>query len=361
MKKMMSMVLSGALAVSLLTGCGSGAGPADSETSAGVSSTGDVTETADNKDAGKLVIYSPNTEDMVNTIIPLFEQETGIKVEIISAGSGELWKRIESEKENPYADVTWGGMRTVYANNLDLLEEYVSVNNDDIPEEYRNVEGKITLYCLDGSNLLVNTDLIGDVKITGYKDLLNPELEGKIIMGDPASSGSAFAHLTNMLLAVGGDYTSDEGWDYVEAILTQIGGKVANSSSVVHKGVADGEYTVALTYEDPSASYVRDGAPVEMVYMDEGVVYLASATGIIKNCKNPENAEKFIDFIVSKQAQDIFGTQLTARPVRSDAELGDYWKSLDEINLIYEDYDYVAEHRNEILDRYKEIFTRIAQ
>ena len=361
MKKFVSMVMCGTLAASMLAGCGTSTAPVNSPTT-GDAQVSDTTSTAAaSQDAGKLVIYSPNTEDMVNTIIPLFEQETGIKVEIISAGSGELWKRIESEKENPYADVTWGGMRTVYANNLDLLEEYVSVNNADIPEEYQNVGGKITLYCLDGSNLLVNTDLIGDVKVTGYKDLLNPELEGKIIMGDPASSGSAFAHLTNMLLAVGGDYTSDEGWDYVEALLTHIGGKVANSSSVVHKGVADGEYTVALTYEDPSASYVRDGAPVEMVYMEEGVVYLASATGIIKNCQNPENAQKFIDFIISKQAQDIFGTQLTARPVRSDAELGDYWKPLDDINLIYEDYDYVSEHRNEILERYKEIFTRIAQ
>lgn len=354
MKKFIAIVLSGVLSISILTGCGAQSTSSKAESA-------DTSVSGDTQDGGKLVIYSPNTEDMVNTIVPLFEQETGVKVEIISAGSGELWKRIESEKENPYADITWGGMRTVYANNLDLLEEYVSSHNEEIPEEYRNVNGKITLYCLDGSNLLVNTDLIGDIEVKGYEDLLDPKLEGKIIMGDPASSGSAFAHLTNMLLAVGGDYTSDKGWDYVENLLTHIGGKVANSSSVVHKGVADGEYTVALTYEDPSASYIRDGAAVNMVYMEEGVVYLASATGIIKNCQNEENAKKFIDFIVSKQAQDIFGTQLTARPVREDAELGDYWKSLDDIKLIYEDYDYVSEHRDEILERYKAIFTKIAQ
>lgn len=312
-------------------------------------------------DAGKLVIYSPNTEDMLNTIIPLFEKETGISVEVISAGSGELWKRIESEKENPYADITWGGMRTVYANNLDLLEEYVSVNNDAVPKEYQNVAGKITLYCLDGNNLLINTDLIGDIEVNGYADLLVPELKGKIIMGDPASSGSAFQHLTNMLLVMGGDYTADAGWDFVKEMLIQIGGKVASSSSAVHKGVADGEYVAALTYEDPSASYVRDGAPVKMVYMDEGVLYLASATGIIKGCKNLDNAKKFIDFIISKEAQDIYGTQLTARPIRADAELGDYWTPIDQIKLVYEDYDYVQEHREEIINRYKEIFISVAE
>src|SRR5690625_6276929 len=51
----------------------------------------------------ELVVYSPNSEDIINTIIPMFEKETGIKVELISAGTGELIKRIESEKDNPYA------------------------------------------------------------------------------------------------------------------------------------------------------------------------------------------------------------------------------------------------------------------
>ncbi len=73
----------------------------------------------------------------------------------------------------------------------------------------------MTPYNSDGSCILVNTDLIGDIKIEGYEDLLNPELKGKIAYPDPASSSSAFNQLTNMLVAMGGDYESQEGWDYV--------------------------------------------------------------------------------------------------------------------------------------------------
>ena len=40
-------------------------------------------------------------------------------------------------------------------------------------------------------------------KFTGYKDLLLPELKGKIAMGDPTASSSAMAELTNMLLVMG--------------------------------------------------------------------------------------------------------------------------------------------------------------
>jgi iron(III) transport system substrate-binding protein len=309
-------------------------------------------------EGGKLVIYSPNTEVLVNNIIPVFEKSSGVTVELISAGTGECWKRIESEKNNPIADVIWGGQ--VQNSNPDLLETYVSVNDGYVLPQFRNHDGKLTRYCLDGSVLLVNTELVGNIKIEGYADLLNPALKGKLIMGDPANSSSAFAQLSNILYDMGGgDYLSEAGWEYVRRLLVQIEGKIGQSSSVVHKGVADGEYTASLTYEDPSASYIRDGAPVKVVYMKEGVSFLPATSGIIKNCKNLENAKKFMDFITSKEAQDIIGTKLTVRPVREDAELGSYMTPFSEINMIEEDQNKLGAAKTEIIERYKQLITSI--
>lgn len=337
--KIIAIFTSIVLGVTCLTGCGGS------------------TENKDDAQSNKLVIYSPNSEDIINTIIPSFEEETGIDVEIVSAGTGELFKRIESEKNNPYADVLFGGSRAQYMQKPELFEEYVSKNDSNIMDEYKNKTGYITHYVADGSVILVNKNLIGDIKVEGYEDLLNPELKGKITGADPTSSSSAFAQLTNMLLAMGGDYTSDEGWNYVKNLVSNMEGKVASGSGAVHKSVADGEYTVGLTYEDPSASYVISGAPVEIIYPKEGTVFLAAGSGIIKGAKNIENAEKFIDFITSKTAQDIFGTQLTNRPVSKDAELGTHMKSMDDINLIYEDTDYIDAHKDEIVEKYKSIIT----
>jgi iron(III) transport system substrate-binding protein len=307
---------------------------------------------------GKLVIYSPNSETLVNTIIPAFEASSGITVELISAGTGECWKRIESEKNNPIADVIWGGQ--VQNSIPELLETYVSVNDGDVLPQFRNSDGKLTRYCLDGSVLLVNTSLAGNTRIEGYADLLNPALKGKLIMGDPTNSSSAFAQLSNILYDMGGgDYLSEPGWNYVRQLLVQLEGKVAQSSSVVHKGVADGEYTVGLTYEDPSASYVRDGAPVKVVYMKEGVSFLPATSGIIKNCKNLESAKKFMDFITGKEAQDIIGTQLTVRPVRDDAKLGSYMTPFSAINMIEEDPDKLGAVKTEMIERYKQVVTSL--
>ncbi|MDR2898949.1 MAG: extracellular solute-binding protein [Clostridiales bacterium] len=374
MKKGLALLLGLTLAMSVFTGCTSGGAEAPQTSDAPAESAEAPAESAEAPESeapaeeanaeggGDLVIYSPNSEDMINVIVPLFEKETGIKVELISMGSGELFTRVESEKNSPNADVAWGGGRATYYNNLGLFEDYTSANNDSVMDEYKNDTNKITLYCLDGSCLLVNKDLTEGITIEGYADLLNPELKGKISMGDPANSSSAFAQLTNMLLAMGGDYTSDAGWKYVEDLLVNTEGKIASSSSQVHKSVADGENAVALTYEDPAASYMKSGAEnLEVVYPTEGSVYLPAGSGIIKGAKNMENAKLFMDFIVSATGQDAFGTQLTVRPVSANAALGDYMTPLSDIKLIYEDYDYVQENKDAIVEHYMDLYTTIAE
>ncbi|AJY77703.1 iron ABC transporter substrate-binding protein [Paenibacillus beijingensis] len=311
--------------------------------------------------SNKLVVYTPNSETMINALIPIFEKQTGITVELVSAGSGELIKRIQSEKGNAYADVMFGGAFELFNANADLFEKYVSPNDQYLLEGHRNTTGFMTSYVSDGSVMLVNTNLAGDIQINSYADLLKPELKGKIAMADPTNSSSAFHQLTNMLKAKGGDYTSDPGWNYVGGLIENLDGKIAGSSSKAHKSVADGEYMVALTYEDPAASYVRDGAPVRIVYPSEGTVFLDAVAGIVKGAKHEENAKKFIDFLISKEAQDALGTETTNRPLRTDAQLGSYLTPIDQIKMIEEDVVYVSDHKKDIIEKYTDLFTSLSK
>lgn len=321
---------------------------------------GEVTPTPEDEvvTTDKLVVYSPNSEGLMNSVVPLFEKTYNVKVEVIQAGTGELIKRIQSEKDDPYADVMFGGAHSQYISNPDLWENYVSPADTTLPEPYQNASGFTTSYVLDGSLLIVNKDLIGDIKIEGYEDLLNPALKGKIAMGDPATSSSAFAQLTNILLAMGG-YESEEAWDYVGKLIEQLDGKVASGSSAVYKSVADGEMIVGLSYEDPSAQLVRDGANVELVYPKEGSVFLPATTGIIKNAKNMDNAQKFVDFIITQEVQDIFGTTLTNRPVLEQAQTADYMTPIADIVLIDEDREWVNSHKDELAAKYTDLFASL--
>ena len=222
-----------------------------------------------NTSSDKLVVYSPNSEGLINAVIPAFEEKYGVTVDLVQAGTGELFAKLETEKNDPIADIIFGGSHAEYSMSTDLFEKYVSPENENVIESYRNDTGYYTSYTLDGSVLIVNRDVVGDMEIKGYKDLINPELKGKIASADPANSSSAFAQLTNMLLATGG-YDDDGAWKYVKDLYTNVDGKISSSSSNVYKTVSDGEMGVGLSYEDPVARLINDGANVEIVYPEEG-------------------------------------------------------------------------------------------
>ncbi|WP_323015894.1 extracellular solute-binding protein, partial [Devosia sp.] len=207
-------------------------------------------------------------------------------------------------------------------------------------------------YQADGSNLLVNTD--AGVTITSYADLLNPEYKGKIAFGDPMNSSSAFAQLTNMLKAVGGDYESEKGWDYVRDLVVQLDGISIGSSSQVAKDVASGEYVVALTYEPLSLNFVRSGQPVEIVYPAEGAAFLPATIQLIKGGPNSEAGKAFIDFIISEQGQTILAEETAGRPLR-DGVVKPGLPALADIPTVEEDGAYVSAHRDDILAKYKAI------
>ena len=304
----------------------------------------------------KLVIYTTVSKGVVSELVPMFEKETGIKVEIVRAGVGELIKRIQSEKDNPLADVLWGSaLASLQAAGEPYFEHYVSANNDAMVDRYKNVEGWVTRHSLAVRCMLVNKNLIGDIPVTGYADLLNPALKGKISHVDPSASSSGYGHLCNMLFAMGGN-DLDKGWEYVDKFCANLGNKLLNSSSAVWKGVNDGEYTVGLTYEEVALQSVKSGAPVKIVYMKEGCFVEPNCTAIIKNAKNLENAKKFIDFLTGKGAQSMLINKLNLRSVRKDVEMGADFTATEDIPLFNADTSMSGKMKKAWLAKFKVLF-----
>ena len=132
---------------------------------------------------GTLSICSPNSDGLLS-IIPLFEERTGIKVQVESLGTGDCMKRIASEASQEFCtfDLMYGGSLANYEANKDLFQDYVSAEDANLMEAYKNTRGYCTNYTIDGSVLLVNTDMLAElgVEVTGYADLLKPELVGKL-------------------------------------------------------------------------------------------------------------------------------------------------------------------------------------
>ncbi len=339
LKKWVATALGAVVMTAALAGCGG-------EDKAATSEEGD----------NRLVVYCPHPIAFINPLVEEFEKSSGVKVEVIAAGSGELLKRVESEKANPLGDIFWGGSLNTMKPKADLFENYTSVNEDHIQPAFKNVEGPLTRFTDIPSVIMVNTNLIGDIKVEGYEDLLNPALKGKIATADPSKSSSSYEHLVNMLYAMGNG-NPDNGWAYVEKLCSNLDGKLLSGSSAVYKGVADGEYTVGLTFEEGGAKYVADGAPVKLVYMKEGVISKPDGIYIIKNAKHMENAKKFIDFITSKEAQTLITQKLHRRSVRDDVPAPQGLQDKSTINIIQDDENVVNQNKKAWLDKFKDIFT----
>jgi len=316
---------------------------------------GDKAEVSDSG-SKELVVYCPHPVEFINPIISEFEAKTGISTEVVTAGTGELLKRIEAEQANPLGDILWGGSLSTNSPKKDMFEVYTSANEDAVLDDCKNTEGMLTRFTVIPSVIMVNTKLIGDIKVEGYEDVLNPALKGKIAFADPSKSSSSFEHLINMLYAMGKG-NPDNGWDYVKALCKNFDGKLLSGSSAVYKGVADGEYTVGLTFEEGAAKYVKDGAPVKVIYMKEGVISKPDVVQIIKGAKNMENAKLFIDFVTSKETQTLITNELCRRSVRKDVPAGNGLTPTSEINLITDDAKLVLESKQAWLDKFKDIFT----
>ena len=307
-----------------------------------------------------LVIYSARNERLNNIVIPAFEAATGIKVEMITGSSGEVLQRVKAEVEsgNVTVDIHWAADETMLAANRALFEVYVPTENDKLLPAFQNDgENCFNSAYAEPNVMIVNTAMLEEmgIEVNSYADLTQPQLKGKIISADPANSSSAFQCLIGMLYGMGdGDPMSDKAWDFIDKFLVNLDGKIASSSSQVYNGVANGEYAVGLSYEDPCVELEATGEhPVKVVYATEGVIFPGESVQIIKGAPHMEAAQKFVDFVLSEESQNAVAAELNLRPLRAGVPTNAKMIPTDELKL-FDTYSakYIAEMKPTIVATY---------
>lgn len=300
-----------------------------------------------------LTVYSPHPAETINLIVKEFKEKTGIEVDVVAAGTGELLKRVESEDGRPLGDVLWGGGAESLASYAQYFEAYKSPELENIDAKYYDKDyrwiGESPLPMV----IMYNTNLVSEEDAPkGWSDILNPKFKGQIAMADPAKSGSAYTIMATMVEAYG---QGETGWKFIRDFYANLNGKILTSSSGVYKGVGDGEYAIGLTLEKEAIKYVLSGAPVKVVYPSEGTSAVPDGVAIIKDAKNMDNAKKFVDFVLSKDAQEIMSKELSRRSIRNDAKAPEGLEALDTIKLVNYDFNWAAEEKDANLQKWKDI------
>jgi iron(III) transport system substrate-binding protein len=302
----------------------------------------------------KVVIYSSNDDTLHKLVFTAFTKETGIAVEPISAGSGVVMKRIQTEKDRPGGDIVWGVSRSLLDTNKQYFSAYLSKNHDATPAEYRD-PGNLWI----GNNLhllviLQNTKALPeDQGPKTWADLLDPKWKGKIAFTDPANSGSAYSTLTMLVDHWGG---GDAGWSKVKELLANT--KVLNRSSLVFQGVGNGEYPLGISLEYAGYVWAAGGAPVKTIYPVDGTIAQMEGVAIIKGGPNLDAAKAFVDYINRKDVREMILKATFRRPTRSDLDLSSLpggLPPLSQVKLVNYDEEGWTEKRTKTLEQIKDV------
>lgn len=314
---------------------------------------------------GSLVLYSSANDEEYYMIVDAFSAKyPNIKIECVQGGTGELLARERAEAANPQADIQFGGLS--YSHSVtyaDLWEEYVSPNNAKLPDAFKSANNMVTLKSINLQCLLVNRALEKKLgfEISSLEDILRPELKGKISFADPNLGSTAYRWLTCILYVMGnGDPDSDAAWQYIEKLIQNLDGKLANSTATAHKNVKNGEYVVGFTSESNANAYLADGFGDELkvVYPKEGTTAPSYGIAMIKNCKNMDNAKLFVDFIISDEGQQIYADS-SFRPANTNFKNSrEYIQDIGNIKIVTENEDYIADNQQEILDRFNNLWAK---
>lgn len=273
---------------------------------------------------------------------------------MVTGGTGELLNRVSAEAGNPGADVFWGGGAESLEAFSDHFDSFVSEEDDSIPADFKSPTNLWTGFSALPMVIMYNEDMVPENDAPkSWKDLLDEKWTGKIAFTDPSKSGSSYTQVVTMLFAYGDD--GSDGWDFVTDFIGNLDGTILSSSSMVPKGVADGEFPVGVTLEEAAYRYIAGGAAVNVHYPEEGTSAVPDGVALIKDAKNEDNAKTFIDFLVSKDVQEMIVEDFNRRSIRDDVDPPEGLISSEDIPLVEYDFDWSASNKEEVLDEFQQI------
>lgn len=256
------------------------------------------------KYSGKVMLYSSMQEAQLQAVEEAFEKAyPGIDMEYYFASGGKVLTKMTTEAQGGQiaADVVWLGDPCDYEGfkNYGWLEKYSSPEEDHIAKAYIDSDGYYTAGRLVTMGIAWNTTLVKeDEAPKTWEEVLDPKWKNQIIMTDPTQSSTSKYWMAVLM------QSEKYGEDYFKK-LYQNGCQLESGTTATHNRVADGSYKIGICLDYVSATLIEEGSPMNFHFTSNDVCTMTSPVALIKGCANQENGKHLIDFLLSKEGQEV--------------------------------------------------------
>ena len=257
-----------------------------------------------------VVVYTAVEQVYCEELFGRFEEETGIQVRAVYDTEANkttgLVNRVISEADKPVCDVFWNNefIQTIDLQEKGLLERYVPAGTEDIPQAYRDAEGYWTAFGGRARVMLVNTEL---TKEEDYPESVYDFVNGSFAGEDLALAYPMFGTTRTQAAAMYAQLGEDAAREFFRQVRAR-GVQIVDGNSVTKDMAAAGQVMVGYTDTDDAKDALKDGAPVVMIFPDQGedgmgTLITPSTAALVKGAPHSENGKKLLDFLVSAETE----------------------------------------------------------
>lgn len=290
----------------------------------------DTTETSGDETAGNEVnLYTARHYDVDDELYKKFEEETGIKVNLIKGEADELLERIKREGDATQADLflTADAGRLHRAKEDGILQSVSSdVLDEQIPANFQDEDQMWYGLTKRARVIMYDKEKVDPSDLSTYEALTEDEWAGRVLIR--SSENIYNQSLLASFIELNGEEEAKE-WaaGMVDNFARDPEGGDRDQAKAIAAGV--GDVAIMNTYyfgqmlnsEDPEEVKVAESLDVFFPNQDTtGTHVNVSGAGVVKSAKNQENAIKLLEFLSAPEAQETFASVNYEYPVNEAVE-----------------------------------------
>ena len=260
-----------------------------------------------------LYVYGACDEEYVNAAAYHFQELFNIPTQSIRYATGEMFTKTQEEKDNPQADVWFGGSNDYYikAKEADLLEAYEPENAKNVVDaKFIDADNKWFGIYTGVLGLMVNVEeceRLGLEAPTTWAELTDPKWDGLLSVANPQTSATATNFLSTMHYVYGYPEALDnEGLMQFFKDFDANVYQYTKSGSGPAKMVGPGEIVVGISFLHDGITQIANGYDnIQLVVPAEGSGFEVGACGIVKGDRNPNAKKLFIEYCLTGECVNL--------------------------------------------------------